>query len=72
MSFTAKYRGVCHECGEDILPKQEATYVGHHAEGEIRHYPDCPEDRTAHPREICPRCFMELPVNGICGTCDPE
>lgn len=22
------------------------------------------------PREVCPRCFIELPATGVCDTCD--
>lgn len=69
MSFIAKYRGECVECGCAVLPKQEATYVDF-AEGEIKHV-ECPDDvRILTARETCPRCFVELPVTGICGTCD--
>ncbi|MDP1820904.1 MAG: hypothetical protein Q8K58_13585 [Acidimicrobiales bacterium] len=26
--------------------------------------------RDAKPRPVCPSCFMQLPLTGICGTCD--
>lgn len=24
---------------------------------------------TPEPRPVCPECFLELPVSGVCGAC---
>lgn len=70
MSFHAKYRGACDACDDPIHIGQEVefTYDNH-----LVHV-ICPESLGpgGKPRPVCPRCFMELPTTGECGTCDPE
>lgn len=70
MTFQAKYRGVCESCDDPIHVGQEVEYTYN---SRLVHV-ICPEslDALGKPRPICPRCFMELPNTGECGTCDPE
>ena len=66
MTFTARYRGECAACYEDILPGQEAAYgVG----GKVVHVV-CPEPVPEVRRPVCPACFTEIPVSGVCGVCE--
>lgn len=68
MSFIAKYRGTCEDCGDDVEPGQEATFLSDHKS--IRHV-KCPEGHFPDkPGEVCPRCFTEIPVSGVCGVCE--
>jgi len=61
MSFLAKYSGVCAACDERFPVEAEVEYD---TDGDLVHV-DCPT--LIHPpREICPSCFMELPVSGRC------
>lgn len=62
MSFLASYPGVCAAC-DDRFPKD--TEIEYDADGDIVHV-DCPALRTATVREICPSCFCEVPVVGVC------
>lgn len=70
MSFKAKYHGICDNCDEDIRPGDEVDYVQYGTYRELAHVA-CPEPSTSGKRrEVCSECCMELPVSGICGTCD--
>lgn len=66
MTFIAQYRSACASCESDIQKGDEAKYA---AFDEVVHVV-CPPDQLARSRELCARCFIELPVSGICGTCD--
>lgn len=68
MTFTAKYRSPCELCDDKIMPGQEAEYG---TDGHVQHA-ICPEDRdySGTPLQVCPRCFMAIPVSGECGVCD--
>lgn len=68
MSFIAKYRGTCEDCGDDVKPGQEASFLPDRQS--IRHSPACPEPPSLTPAQLCPRCFLELPRTGVCGVCD--
>ena len=69
MSFLAKYRGVCDECGGDVRPGDEVTFTAF-ADGEIRHV-RCPDDTSLRRAgRVCPKCFIELPSTGVCDDCD--
>lgn len=61
MSFLAKYPGVCSACDERFSKDTEVEYD---SDGDLVHV-DCPALIHA-PREICPSCFVELPVRGKC------
>lgn len=63
MSFTAKYRGDCRDCDDPILPGQEVEYDF----DRVLMHVTCPESlHLGGPRPLCPVCFMELPVTGLC------
>lgn len=70
MSFTAKYRSPCanDDCEDGVLPGQEVEWAADHR---VIHVV-CPEDRdiSGKPLPICPRCFLAIPVSGVCGVCD--
>lgn len=67
MSFVARWTSTCSDCGDDILPGQEATRSG---EGDYRHV-ICPDETPVKaPAPVCPRCFQELPLTGQCDYCE--
>jgi len=66
MSFIAKYRSECAECGLTIQKGDEAKFV---AFDEVVHV-NCPSDTTTIQREVCPNCFCEVPVNRKCDCRD--
>lgn len=67
MTFTAKYRGHCDACEDPVFPGQEVEFTFD------RHlvHAQCPEslDTFGNPRPVCPRCFLEVPVSGVCEEC---
>lgn len=63
-TFTAKFHADCAVCDTD-LKGSEAVYT---SSGDIIHV-RCP-DTLVLAREVCPSCFLELPVTGVCGDCD--
>lgn len=65
-TFTARYAGTCASCPVRIQPDDEVTYDG--ADGLI--HAVCPEDVVAKHGEPCGRCFIELPLTGVCPDCD--
>lgn len=65
MSFLAQYPGVCSACDERFGKDTEIEYD---SDGDIVHV-DCPA-LVRQARQLCPLCFMELPVNGRCDCRD--
>lgn len=68
MTFIAKYDGRCSPCGEVIETGDTLDWT---EDGQAVHEA-CALDEaadTARPRDICPGCFIELPVIGTCGEC---
>lgn len=65
MSFTARFRGACRDCDDDILPGQEVEYDFDRV---LMHVvcPDSLQAATGQPRPLCPHCFLELPTVGEC------
>lgn len=64
MAFTAQYHGPCANCGSDV----KGTEVSYVAEDQIEHV-TCPDPLAPSAKGVCPRCFTELPVTGVCGVC---
>lgn len=62
MTFIAQYRSECASCGVYIQKGDEAQFV---AFDEVVHVV-CPTDTTTLQREVCPHCFLEVPVNQVC------
>jgi hypothetical protein len=62
MSFVAQHRTDCTECDSPILPGQLASFAY-----SKYHHVVCPEARP--PAAVCPTCFVELPVTGVCDDC---
>ena len=60
MTFIARYKSWCRACEGTVKKGQVARYVGDDLVHDV-----CP-DPTTQVRPLCPRCFMELPVNGKC------
>ncbi len=60
MSFSAKYDGVCGDCGIAIYRGQAVTYQG---EDGVVHVM-CPTEQ-----KVCPKCHMALPATGVCDDC---
>lgn len=60
MSFEAKYSGVCTACDERITPGERVEY----GDGDRVQHVECPPD--PEPRPVCPNCFMEIALNGMC------
>lgn len=68
MSFTARFSGTpCDTCEERVQEGQEVDY---NAANKIVHVV-CPEvlDVDADV-QVCPRCFLALPVTGVCDDCE--
>lgn len=63
MAFTAKYGGVCTECDNEFSAGDliSSTGVGY------EHAGPCPTTRPAG--KVCPSCFIELSVTGVCDSC---
>lgn len=68
MSFAARYRGQCAVCDEIIVPGQRVEFDWDH---NLQHVM-CPDSLTLNgkPRAVCPKCFVELPVTGVCDECE--
>lgn len=64
-TFQAKYSGRCPDCGGGVEVGDVVTYGG---TGKVVH--GLCEDTSLAPiqREVCKRCFCEVPVSGVC--CD--
>lgn len=69
MSFKAKYRGSCEQCDDPIVPNQDVEYD---FVGNLMHVicPESIDQRTGKPLQVCPICFCEIPVSGVCGVCE--
>jgi hypothetical protein len=65
MSFLLKWPTYCQDCGERMPEEAEAVYS---ADG-IQHV-KCPSPVLRKPNPICGRCYLELPVSGICEECE--
>lgn len=69
MSFEARYRSRCADCG-DVIAKGDL--VVYNEDDELAHA-DCEESGATTPeREPCRRCWMVAAVNGACGCDDSE
>lgn len=66
MSFTAKFRSECPDCGETIRRGDEVEF---NSADEVTHV-ICPDVDTRPADRVCPECFTELPVTGVCGVCE--
>lgn len=66
-TFPARYRGACSlECGDPIEPGDEIMYpLGG---GGLMHV-ICPDRVEERRGDICPSCFLELPLTGECPSC---
>lgn len=62
-AFVAQYRSPCPLCGLDIRPGDDATFAAFDEAVHLK----CPTDATTLVRQVCPQCFCELPVTGVCG-----
>jgi hypothetical protein len=56
MSFKAKYRGICADCGSTIHEGDEITYDEHDEVVHVR----CIEEPEP-VREVCQSCWLEKP-----------
>lgn len=66
MTFIARFSGgACGHCEERLREGQELQYD---ASDQLVHV-TCPETLDVGPVEVCPDCFLALPVSGICGSC---
>lgn len=61
--FTAQYHDECAACGEDV----KGTQCRYTTQDRIEHV-ECPPVISA--LVMCPNCFIELPVTGICSECE--
>lgn len=64
MSFPASYKGTCGCCGDWFEAGTEVAFTDLDGLVIASHL------REKKPQPICPKCFMELPLSGVCGTCD--
>lgn len=64
--FEASYGGRCALCPRGIREGDSVQYV----DDELVHA-DCAENppRPAPVQPMCPECFTELPLTGVCGSC---
>jgi hypothetical protein len=69
-TFPARYNGRCGACEERIYEGDMIEFSGESATNFV--HTDCsasaPRERPTQP--ICPECFTELPVAGVCGVCE--
>lgn len=69
-AFAARYDGRCGACDERIY---EGDMIRFDAASDSNFvHDDCAASapREPKPQPICPRCFTELPVTGVCGVCE--
>ena len=60
MSFPARFPGHCaNECGVRIEEGDQIVFL----DGEYAHAVCA---RAADERPVCPACFMEIALNGVC------
>jgi hypothetical protein len=69
VTFTARYPGHCAQAGcyEPVEPGQEVEFVP--GSRDLVHAV-CPDAVPEVVRPVCPRCFLELPLAGVCGACE--
>lgn len=72
MTFRAKYPGRCAACGDDIEIEDHLDWSDDAGAAVHSECARAPRQSEIKPREVCPRCFIELPVSGKCGVCDPD
>jgi hypothetical protein len=65
VTFTAKFRGECTNCGGDVKDT-ECDFDGTNGIVHVQ----CPLDGLTLMRPVCPVHFTELPVSGVCGDCE--
>lgn len=69
-TFPARYPGRCGACDERIHEGDPIRFSAESATNFV--HADCeaaaPPERK--PQPMCPRCFTELPVTGVCGVCE--
>lgn len=63
--FQAKFPGRCPDCGGDLDPGDMVTY---NSEGKVAHVLCGGSIEDSITRPVCPSCFCEVPVSGVC--CD--
>lgn len=63
-TFPARYTGRCNTCDDLIYEGDQVLFVD-----EQLVHADCTANTTPErPTDLCPRCYIALPVNGEC--CD--
>lgn len=67
MTFTAQYPGLCDRCDGTVRPGDEAAYDRTEGNSRALVHAACPA--PPEPRAVCPSCFIELPVSGVCEEC---
>lgn len=65
--FEAEYPGTCSKCDSYFPARTLIVYAGNG----WAHAGECP-DPTQASQDVCPTCFTELPVSGVCGVCDGD
>lgn len=69
LTFTAKWDGWCHDCGERVTAGDQVTYRDTERERDVLCHATCPDvagDPDLGRRDMCPTCFMVGPCD-----CDP-
>lgn len=62
MTFHAKHPDRCAgSCAEPIEVGDEVEYI----DDQLVHF-GCTPTAEPEPRPICPDCFLEIPLNGVC------
>lgn len=64
-TFTAKYEGACPSCGGDVAGCEVYFDMSDRAVHAV-----CPPRLPKRAKALCPSCWLELPVTGVCGVCD--
>lgn len=66
-TFEARYNGRCGACDERIREGDTVRF-----DGDDLVHADCATSapREQAPRPVCPECFTEIPVAGVCGVCE--
>lgn len=69
MAFEAKFPGKCPSCGEGFSAGQRVRY---NADDSLvhEHCDDEPQMLRLVAAPLCPKCFMEMSLSGVCGECD--
>jgi len=64
--FAARYDGRCWSCEERIYEGDMIRF----ADDGVTVHADCSTAvPTAAAQPMCPDCFTELPLTGVCGNC---